>query len=174
MTIDDSANHLERQALSRRIHCEHLSGLYVIFILAELDVLARLKLSPMKEAHSSRQQHDVSFLDAPVEKGLAGPGCLDHAAPVLEHRLKNSQTATSGDDPLRDHLADDRSIHAWLQRGNGTDRAGVFVAVGNVKQEIASGDDSQSPQRFRAYGPHTLEIVDGHVEVDFPAADYRC
>src|SRR5436189_1333377 len=43
MTVDDSANHLERQALGRRIDGEHLPGLYLILVLAELDVLARLK-----------------------------------------------------------------------------------------------------------------------------------
>jgi hypothetical protein len=28
----------------------------------------------------------------PVEEGLAGPGALDQAAPVTEHRLEDAQT----------------------------------------------------------------------------------
>ena len=54
VTIDDSPNDLKRQTFRRRVDREDLSLSYVILILAELDVLAGLKLSAVKEADGTR------------------------------------------------------------------------------------------------------------------------
>ena len=171
--IDDPSNHLERESFGGRINRQHLAALYIVVVLPEVDVFARLKLAPVIKAHRSGEQHDVALLDASIEEGLSGPGRLDHPAVVLEDGLEDSQPAPCWKDSLGDHLADDRPVHARLERRDWTDRARVFVAVGDVEEKIARRYDSQLAQRFRAVGSDALQVVDGHLEVDLPAPRLR-
>src|ERR1700687_1760861 len=115
MGVENSSNHLERETLRGRIDSQDFPALYVVIVLAELYVLTWLELSAVIEAHRSREKHDVALLNASIEEGLSGPGPLDHAAVVLQHRLEDPETAAGGDYALGDHLPDDRSVHACLE-----------------------------------------------------------
>src|SRR5689334_24254796 len=132
MRIDDAANDLEGEPFRRWIHRKDFPTFDVVLVATELNELARLQLSAVKEAHATGEQHDVAFLDAAIEEWLAGPRRLDHSAVVLQHRLKNPETFARRDDSFGDHLANDRSVHPRLERCNRRDRAGVLITMRNV------------------------------------------
>src|SRR5690606_16783411 len=69
-----------------------------------------------------------------------------------------------GDDALADDLPDDRGVHPHVQRTDGRHGARVFVAAGDVVEEVAGGAHAQPRQRLGALGPDALEVLRGGVQ----------
>ncbi len=73
VSVDDRSDHLERQPFRGRIDRQHPSLRGGVLVGAEVHVLARLKLSAVKEAHVAAHQQHVALVDRPIEERLPGP-----------------------------------------------------------------------------------------------------
>ena len=73
MRVDDRPNLLERQPFGRRIHREHAAFGRRVFVVAEVDELARLELAAVEEPHGPVTSKHVALVDRAVEERLAGP-----------------------------------------------------------------------------------------------------
>src|SRR2546423_15401541 len=100
MSLDDAANHFEREALGCRINGQHFAALHVGVVFPQLDVLSRLERAAVEKSDGSREQHHVALLDGSIEEWLVGPRGLDDSALVLVHPLEDSSCFTGGDDVL--------------------------------------------------------------------------
>ena len=129
----------------------------VLGVLAEVDELARMQLSAVKEAHRAGKEQNVVLANGTIEKWLARPRDLDHSRVIAHDGLEDPKAFAGRDDALRDHRSDDRRVHARLERGDGRYRARVLIAVRQMVEQILGGDDIEAAQRS-ARPPHALEV----------------
>src|SRR5581483_9038795 len=163
--FDQGADQLDRQAFRRRIDREHAALGRALGVRSEVHVLARLDLAPGIESHAAAHEQHVALVDRAVQERLARPGDLDHAGVVAQHGLEDAETLARREDAFGDHRADDRRIHAGLQRRDRGDGAGVLVAMRDVVQQVARGHYAQAREELGAMWSDTLEICDGCLEV---------
>src|SRR5688572_8124236 len=158
MLLDERADLLERHPFGRGIDGQHTPLVRVFRLFAEVDELARVELAPMEEADGPREQENVVLANDAIEKWLAGPGRLDHAAVVAYDRLKDAKPLPRRNDALGHDGADDGRIHSGLERRDGRDGARVLIAMRQVIQEIFRRDDPETAQRFRARGTNGFQV----------------
>src|SRR6266446_3671258 len=108
MRVDDAPNDLERKSFGRRVNREYSTFLQALRIISEIDVLPRLQLSAVKEAHASGEKKHVVLGNRAIEKWLAWPRRFDYSTVVADYSLKNSQTFARRDDSFGNNATDDR------------------------------------------------------------------
>ena len=161
-----AADHLERQPFGRRIDREHASlRAIAVVLVAEVDELARLELAAVEEAHGAGQRA-ARRPSAIVRSRNGWPGHDTSIIPVSSctHRLEDPQPLPRREHALRDDAADDRAVHPRLERRDRRDGARVLVAVRDVVEQIARGDDAEPLERLGARRPDALEVGDRRVE----------
>ena len=151
--LHEGANLPVRQPFGGGINRQHESGiaLRVVARFGEHDELARHNLLPVVIAHRPRHEQQLAFLDLTLEKWPAGPGALEQAARILEHRVKHAQSSA----PRLQHARADDAAHArhlLIDRGarQRRDGRGVEIAMGNEVEQIAGGANAESLEGFGA------------------------
>ena len=128
--------------------------------------LARRHLAAVVEAHRPGDQQRLADGDGAVEKRLAGPDALEHAALVPQHRVKHPQPAPRREDALGHDPADAGHLLAHLGLGERRHGRCVDIAVGEMPEQIARGADAEPRELLGAPLADAFEELDGGVEAD--------
>jgi hypothetical protein len=134
--------------------------------ISEDDVLSRGHLSSVIEADRARHEQGLSHHNRPVQEWLAGPDALQDTTLIPKHGMKNSQTAAGGKHSFSYHPADAGDFLSYLCLGERGNRGCVYIAVGEVPEEVTSRPYAEAVERFGAPLSDALQEFDRRVQPD--------
>ena len=168
MPVHQPADDLVAQPVGGRIDRQHPAplGAQLLAGVGQDEEFPRRELAAVIEPHGARHEQRLPDLDGAVEKGLPGPGALEHARGVAQHGAEDPEPAAGRDDALVHHPADAGDLVADPRLGHRADGGRVEIAMGEVPEEVLRGDDAEPCERLGPSLPDPLQELDGGVEAE--------
>jgi hypothetical protein len=118
------------------------------------------------ETHRSRNQQGLSRHDRAVEKWLPRPDALQDTTVVAKNGVENPKPAPRGKHPFGHDSSHTSDFLPYLCPGERRNRGCVYIAVGEVPEEVSSCPYAEPFERFGSTLSNALQELDRRVQPD--------
>jgi hypothetical protein len=121
-------------------------------------VLRILKLQPVRrQLEAPEENHPLMWTEYIIEEGLVEPDCAQRAGAVPHHQLEDLEPRSARrPHAAAHHLADNRRLHARLERRDCAEVPAILVADRKSIQQIFDGVETDALQIGGAPRPDSL------------------